>query len=248
MFPYQLRWSGKFSWECSTGPNLGRVEFSVEHQPGLEPVVHLTFDPDDTVTTFVDALALAENAPASADLWIHGTTDARRSILESNNLTSDRTLLQMRRPLPAAPTDLATRPFTEDDIDDFVAVNNRAFHWHPEQSGLTPAAVRRDMAQPWFRHAGFLLHHIGDELAGFCWTKIHTDPEPLGEIYVIAVDPAFHGQGLGKALTLAGLQWLATEGLSTAMLYVEADNEAAVATYEKIGFNTHRVDTLWRRS
>jgi len=77
---------------------------------------------------------------------------------------------------------------------------------------------------------------------------VHSDPEALGEIYVIAVDPAFHGQGLGKAMTLAGLQWLNEHGLSTGMLYVESDNEAAVATYEKIGFHIHRTDTLWTQT
>lgn len=223
------------------------MEFTVEQQPGRGSTVHLTFDDADTDTTFVDALALAQNAPPDAPLWIHGTTDARRKHLEAQGLTSNRTLLQLRRPLPANSTDLVTTAFTEDDIDEFVSVNNRAFHWHPEQSGLTTEAVRADMTQPWFRADGFLLHHLDDQLAGFCWTKIHTQPEPLGEIYVIAVDPAFHGRGLGQALTLAGLQWLASQGLPTGMLYVEADNDAAVATYTKIGFTTHRVDTLWER-
>jgi len=153
----------------------------------------------------------------------------------------------MRLRLPAAPTDLETSAFTAEDINQFVAVNNRAFSWHPEQSGLTAQAVRADMAQPWFDADGFRLHHIDGDLAGFCWTKVHTEPEPLGEIYVIAVDPEFHGRGLGKALTLAGLQWLAEHGLKTGMLYVESDNVSAVATYERIGFDVHRVDTLWGR-
>ena len=162
----------------------------------------------------------------------------------------------MRAPLPVPAPGIETRAFTSADIDDFVAVNNRAFHWHPEQSGLTPEAVHRDMNTDWFDADGFRLHHINGQLAGFCWTKIHRNPEQLGEnpntrdlgeIYVIAVDPAFHGQGLGKAMTLAGLQWLSNAGLQTAMLYVESDNEPAVATYERIGFTTHRIDTLWHR-
>ncbi len=200
------------------------------------------------MTTFHDVLALAENAPADATVWVHGTTPERHAAMVAREMTSTRTLLQMRMPLPAASTDLVTTPFSEADIADFVAVNNRAFHWHPEQSGLTAGAVRADMAQPWFDADGFLLHRIDGELAGFCWTKVHNDPEALGEIYVIAVDPTFHGQGLGKAMTLAGLQWLNNHGLSTGMLYVESDNEAAVATYEKIGFHTHRSDTLWEQT
>ena len=242
------------------------MDFLVEQGPGSTPTVHLTFTPEESSTTFADGLALADNAGSEAAIWIHGTTDERREVLEARGYVSNRTLLQMRAPLPVASTTLLTRAFTEDDIDEFVAVNNRAFHWHPEQSGLTADAVRRDMAADWFDAEGFLLHHIDGVLAGFCWTKIHRDPEHLGEnrntrnlgenrntrnlgeIYVIAVDPAFHGQGLGKAMTLAGLTYLADVGLTTAMLYVESDNVAAVATYERIGFTTYRTDTLWHRS
>lgn len=159
--------------------------------------------------------------------------------------------------LPAAPTDLLTRAFTNADMTAFLDVNNRAFSWHPEQSGQTEEMTSATMAEPWFDAEGFRLHHIDGELAAFCWTKVHedlagvpgqSDPIRVGEIYVIAVDPPFHGQGLGKAMTLAGLQHLSGLGITVGMLYVESDNEAAVATYEKIGFSTGRSDTLWRRS
>ncbi len=251
-------------------------EFLVERAEGGPSVVHLTFSEQSSMTTFVDALALAANAGSDASLWIHGTTPERRDHLEAAGFQSDRTLLQMFAPLPNAETDVVTRAFTPADIDEFVALNNRAFSWHPEQSGLTRDDVVRDMDAAWFDAEGFRLHHIDDELAAFCWTKVH-DPEGasangkassgtaqsyenntaatdaegvseiLGEIYVIAVDPRFHGRGLGKALTLAGLAHLHSVGIATSMLYVESDNTAAVATYEKLGFSVGRRDTLWRQ-
>ena len=42
---------------------------------------------------------------------------------------------------------------------------------------------------------------------------------------MIAVDPDFHGQGLGSEMTLAGLDHLASLGIETALLYVDAAND-----------------------
>jgi mycothiol synthase len=102
------------------------------------------------------------------------------------------------------------------------------------------------MAEPWFEPGGLRLHEREGRLAGFCWTKIHRRPTgDLGEIYVIGVDPDFHGRGLGVPMTAAGLQWLSARGLRTGMLYVEAGNLPAIATYERLGFSVVRTDRAW---
>jgi mycothiol synthase len=223
------------------------MELKVERQDSGPSVVHVTLSPGDDVAALEDGLALGANAGADAPIWIHGSSDSFDEVMVDRGFTSDRTLLQMRRPLPAAPSGLVTRAFTPEDVAEFVAVNNRAFSWHPEQSGLTAEGVRNQMEEQWFDAEGFRLHHIDGRLAGFCWTKVHTDPEQLGEIYVIALDPDFHGRGLGKPMTLAGLEHLSAAGLKTAMLYVESDNTSAVATYESLGFGVHRTDKMWQR-
>jgi len=84
-------------------------------------------------------------------------------------------------------------------------------------------------------------------LLGFHWTKRHT-PD-LGEVYIVGVDPAAQGRGLGGVLTLIGLHHLA-EGLSqsrnpTVMLYVEGDNAAAVKTYQRLGFDVYNIDVAY---
>jgi mycothiol synthase len=130
-----------------------------------------------------------------------------------------------------------------------VAVNNRGFAAHPDQSGLTIADLESASTQPWFEANGLRIYEASDQVAGFCWTKRHPahGPRPaMGEIYVIAVDPDFHGRGLGTGLTAAGLSWLHKQGLDVGMLYVEADNEPALRTYHKLGFTRHRTDTAWR--
>lgn len=184
-------------------------------------------------------------------LWVEHADEHLDDLARAGGLTPWRELLQMRCPLPAPAPAVTTRAFTTDDIDGFLAANNRAFHWHPEQGGMTRADVEARMAEPWFDADGFRILDIDGHVAAFCWTKIHPadaalgDP-PLGEIYVIAVDPDHHGKGLGKALTLAGLQWLSDHGMRTGMLYVEHDNDAAVRTYERIGFTVHHVDRAYR--
>jgi len=174
-----------------------------------------------------------------------------------------RDLLQLRRPLPV-PADeparrdapaLATRTFdVERDRHAWLRVNNRAFVDHPDQGGQTEASLTAELQQDWFDPKGFLVaDDDGDragELAGFCWTKVHPahqDDRALGEIYVIGVDPAHRGEGLGASLVLAGLDHLAGAGLTTAMLYVEADNRPALDLYGRLGFATHRRRRLYSR-
>jgi mycothiol synthase len=74
----------------------------------------------------------------------------------------------------------------------------------------------------------------------------------LGEVYIVGVDPAAQGRGLGATLTLVGLHHLAerlAEGTdATVMLYVEADNSAAVKTYQRLGFDVFSVDAAYAAS
>ena len=186
-------------------------------------------------------LVMVQADPASGD-------DA--AVAAAAGLVLVREVLQLRRPLPAdPPPPIEVRPFRPGPDDDaFLAVNNRAFRWHPDQSNWTTDDLRRAEAEPWFDAGGFLLHERDGRLAGFCWTKVHlatTEDPALGEIYVIAVDPDFVGQGLGRALTLAGLDHLAAGGLEVGMLHVEGTNAAARALYVTLGFEEHRAHRWW---
>jgi mycothiol synthase len=180
--------------------------------------------------------------------WVFEPTTTHERVAVDAGLRPGRLLYQMRRPLPLEITDdLPVRAFRRgEDEDAWLRVNNRAFHEHPEQGGWDLATIAAREAEPWFDAEGFLLHERDGRLAGFCWTKVHDDTEPvLGEIYVIAVDPDFHGLGLGRRLAVAGLQHLAARGVPMGMLYVDADNVAALTMYEHLGFRVHSTDRAY---
>ena len=101
---------------------------------------------------------------------------------------------------------------------------------------MTRADLDETVEEAWFDPSGFLLVHRKGELLGFCWTKLHDDPwGTVGEIYVIGVDPAASGLGLGRLLLRTGLANMAERGIAQAMLYVEADNEAAQSPLRRRG-------------
>jgi mycothiol synthase len=190
---------------------------------------------------------------SGARVWAHGDLESAKATAAALGLASARQLLQMRRSLADLPTDPApagvrvtTYPGPEAD-EALLRVNNAAFAWHPEQGGWTEDELVERRAEPWFDPAGVFLafDEESGELLGFHWTKIHESN--LGEVYVVAVDPTTQGRGVGAFLTLVGLRHLADRlgAESTVMLYVEANNSAAVRTYRKLGFEVYSTDVAY---
>jgi mycothiol synthase len=62
------------------------------------------------------------------------------------------------------------------------------------------------------------------------------------------VDPAERGTGLGRALTLVGLQYLRARGLFQVMLYVDEVNTPAIGLYESLGFTHWGTDVMYSRA
>src|SRR5919202_1921184 len=201
-------------------------------------------------------------------LWSHGDHPGARALAASLGFSEVRRLEQWRRslraPLPEAPLPpgVRLRAFRPGDDDSaWLALNAKAFAHHPEQGGWTLQDLHARMAEDWFDPQGFLLAEQDGpggepQLVGFHWTKVHGGDdhshggderhghEAIGEVYVVGVDPAQQGRGLGRALTVAGLRYLRDLGLEQAMLYVESDNHAALAVYRALGFAHWDTDVM----
>jgi mycothiol synthase len=210
--------------------------------------------------------ATSDRDAATLSIWSHGDLDGARALADREGYTSARELWFMRRPLrtdtdslPEAhlPEGFTTRHFVVgQDEDAWLRVNARAFVDHPEQGRMTRLDLNRRIAQPWFDATGFIL--IEDMrgstpvLAASHWTKVVAAEDPQvspteGEVYVVGVDPEYQGLGLGRSVTVLGLAHLVERGLAEAVLYVDADNTAAVTTYSRLGFTRVGVDVMYSR-
>jgi mycothiol synthase len=199
-------------------------------------------------------------------IWAHGHLGVARAFAASEDTLSVRTLWTMRRslgpdarPLPPAhlPEDYASRHFVVgQDEDAWLRVNARAFVHHPEQGQISRLDLDRRIAQSWFDATGFILiediRGPAPVLAASHWTKVvpPTNPQASpteGEVYVVAVDPAYQGMGLGHTVTVLGLRHLLERGLTEAFLYAEGDNTRAISIYSELGFTRSAVDVMYSR-
>lgn len=247
--------------ESQRGPTR---RWNVGYSPGIG-----TIGIGAAIELLMQCLAyVADQGGGEVTLWRQGAIPDDDRAARSAGLDADRELLQMRVALPRpAPDDLEV----SDDIavpvsnqlpdairlrnfepgrDDtaWLALNNAAFAGHAEQGDWDAPILRARLREPWFDASWFLLAERDAELVGFNWLRRHpatrSDPE-MGEIYVIGVAPTAQGQGLGRALTVAGTERIAAAGLTTAVLYVAGDNTTAIALYRALGFEVTRTDRAY---
>ncbi len=224
-----------------------------------ELVVHPAYRRQGNGTALLSALLSA--APGHAiRLWAHGDAPAAAALARSAGFARSGALLQLRMAQarvpagePAVPAGVTVRTFVPgNDEAAWLGVNHRAFAHHPEQGSWTIEDLRLREAEPWFDPDGFFLAERDGSLAGFHWTKVHRSGDagggPIGEVYVVGVDPGQQGGGLGRVLTLTGLAHLRDLGLADVLLYVDEDNTAAVRMYTALGFGRWSADVMYRKA
>jgi mycothiol synthase len=268
--PPQFRGGRHLLARRTDGELVGYAHLDTEGDSFGRQVAELIVRPDarhqGTGTAMVEALVDRAGAVVPQDrlrVWAHGDHPGAARLAEREGFSRARELLVMHTRVPEAgqgwpepdlPEGVTIRTFEPGrDEQALIDVNARAFDWHPEQGRLSVDELRATEREGWFDPAGFFLAERDGELLGFHWTKIHPaqvgrfGDEPVGEVYVVGVDPGAQGGGLGKALTLSGLRYLRDRGLGQVILYVEGDNTPAVAVYSKLGFVPHEVDAQYGR-
>ena len=222
-----------------------------------ELVVHPAYRRRGYGTALISALDAAADGHGIR-LWAHGDLAAAAALARSAGFVRFRALWQMRMsfgdralPGPVFPAGVSVRTFRPgEDEQSWLEVNRRAFAHHPEQGSWTREDLELREAEPWFDPGGFFLAERDGHVIGFHWTKVHPaggDGSPIGEVYVVGVDPGQQGGGLGRALTLTGLAHLRHLGLTRVLLYVDESNTAAVKLYTSLGFSRWSTDVMYRR-
>ena len=229
-----------------------RPDDGPDEGPAAELVIHPDYRGRGLGLALARAL-LAEAAPHPLRVWAHGDLPAARALAARAGFSRIRSLWTMHRPLaglppvPPLPPGVTIRTFSAGaDEAAWLDLNRKAFAHHPEQGAWTAEDLSLREREPWFDPDGFFLAERDGKLAGFHWTKIHGSPPEIGEVYVVGVDPAGQGGGLGRALTMTGLHYLRSRGLPEVMLYVDEDNTPAIRLYESLGFSHQGTDVMFR--
>jgi len=229
--------------------------------PSIEAVVHPSHRGKG-----LGSLILKEAIKVCGDntrIWSHGDLPAAKSIAASLKLERLWSNLLMSKSLGGIQPVTSNYPFRTfiPDFDNqaFLSLNNKVFANYPDQGGWSEDDLKVRLNEAWFEKEGFFVAEDKGELIGFCWTKIHgahthshSDQDDdhghdaLGEIYVLAVNPDYKGQGVGRDLTITGLNYLKHQGLSNVMLYVGVENKPAFNLYESLGFNKIGSDIMYR--
>ncbi|TLP77101.1 mycothiol synthase [Nesterenkonia sphaerica] len=262
-----------YAWQPVTGAErlagagvvvLGQTEDAAQEAVPhtLELVVHPECRQQGVARRLGSALSsspLTQQASPGVRAWAHGGHPGGPQLAAHFGWAPVRQLWQMRLEnvvrLPAAelPAGVRLQSFRPGEDDQaWLSVNAAAFADHPEQGRLGLEDLQARMAEDWFSAEGFLLaweshDDAADHLLGFHWTKIHTHPDGHreGEVYVVGVAPEAQGRSLGAALTVAGIEHLRAQGVDSVILYVDADNTAAVRLYQKLGFTVSATDTQY---
>ena len=222
----------------------------------LEIGVVESHSPQAVKKTLVDAaVERARRLPVSTlHTQILPEDDAKRRLLYDAGFLPVRRYATMRWNEDALPTVELPDGFTlrsfraGHDAQRLTDIQNAAFSDSWGFSPNTVEQIKARIASKSTTPEGILFVTRGYEIAAYNWTVRPAGPGgKLGRIAMTGVHPAYRGQGLSRPTVLAGMDWLASQGVDVIDLEMDSSNLSAVRVYESLGFEKVS-DTVWFES
>jgi mycothiol synthase len=202
----------------------------------------------------VRAVAAERGQPAHLRCGMHLTTPEyiayRQGMLEGLGFRAVRYFFKMARPLdqpipePQFPAGYTLRPLAGPaEYEQWTEMFNWSFIDHWNHHPITLEQHAHWVSSPTYRPAGDLIALAADgTFAAFCRCQIDDEDNTNRErnegwIDSLGTRRGHRKIGLGRAMLLAGMHWLKTQGIATAVLGVDAENPSgALRLYESVGF------------
>ncbi|WP_405700180.1 GNAT family N-acetyltransferase [Streptomyces sp. NBC_00069] len=140
------------------------------------------------------------------------------------------------------PSGLMARHLADDDHLRVLAVLDAWWGGLKGEAGSTERALL--LPRLYFQHfttTSFLVEHDGGEIAAFLVGFLsQTEPESA-YVHFVGVDPALHGQGVGRALYRAFFELARSHGRRYVNCITSPENTASQAFHTRLGFTASGV-------
>ena len=150
-------------------------------------------------------------------------------------------------------SDCHVRLAQPDEMETVAAIAHRAFEsFRLRVDPQIPESRARHSRREWVRNGfkgraeAIYVSESENRIVGFALLRSKAGTEKTGEIELIAVDPAFHGRGLGKALVAEAIRHYQGK---TSEIHVgtQAKNLRAIGLYIRMGFSVARSELSFHR-
>jgi len=197
-----------------------------------------------------------ESRPRSLRISFGGDRpDAERLYQRRDFVFHDRSL-QLRRDLSApvaahsAPPGITTSPWSPHSAHLFYTVYVATHAHSTEASTRTEEEWCADIAADAALRPDLTLVALdGTHPCAFILSEVvPREGHDIGWVWLLRVDPAYRRRGLATSLLSHALTAFAAEGLPEAGLWVDEENTAARATYDRLEFRQHSRLTTYAKS
>ena len=155
-------------------------------------------------------------------------------------------------PVNGAP-DCHIRLAQPDEMETVASIGYRAFQsFRLRVDPQIPESRARHSRREWVRNGfkgraeAIYVAESENRLVGFALLRSKGDTEGVGEIELIAVDPAFHGRGIGKGLVAEAIRYYQGK-TSEIQVGTQAKNLRAIGLYTRMGFSVVRSELSFHR-